>query len=192
RTGDFVQAVEVLKAGNVREIDYGRVNGKYFINVAGAGFDAEVTNTATTWGKKHFSGSMAYIASILKELIAYSPKELHIEADGRSFTTKAWLVAVANGRYFGGGLMITPEADPEDGLFDVCIVGETTKLGFLSPLLKAYSGKHVGHPAVSFFRAAKIKISSDSKINTEGDGELTGFLPQEFSIVDGKIKILLP
>lgn len=192
RSGDVEQACTVILDENVREIDVGYTEGKYFLNVAGAGFDAEVGHMANVWGKKYFSGPLAYIASIFRQLIRFSPREMHIELDGRIIDTRAWLVAVGNARYFGGGMMIAPAAEVDDRLFDVCVIGATSKLELLKVLPRVFKGDHIHHQAVTCYRAAHVKLSSESSMVTQADGELLGILPREFTIAEQRIKVLLP
>ena len=192
RSGDVGQACDVILRGNVREIDLGYTEGKYFLNVAGAGFDAEVGHMANVWGKKYFPGQLAYIASILRQLVSFNPRDMHIELDGRLIDTKAWLVAVGNARFFGGGMMIAPAAEVDDRLFDVCVIGATSKLELLKVLPKVFKGDHVHHKAVKCYRASHVKLSSSSTMVTQADGEVLGTLPREFIIAAQRIKVLLP
>ncbi|MDP3488357.1 MAG: diacylglycerol kinase family lipid kinase [Bacillota bacterium] len=192
RSGDLGQACTVILQGNVREIDLGYTEGKYFLNVAGAGFDAEVGHMANVWGKQYFPGHLAYIASILRQLVRFSPRDMHIELDGKVVDAKAWLVAVGNARFFGGGMMIAPAAEVDDRLFDICVVGATSKLEFLKVLPKVFKGDHVHHKAVKCYRASHVKLSSNSTMVTQADGEILGTLPREFIIAAQRIKVILP
>jgi len=185
-------ACRVIAKGNVQEINIGQVNGRYFINIAGSGFDAEVGLTANTWGKKHFRGYMAYVASILRQLVVFKPQEVVIELDGTARQAKVWFVAIANARYFGGGLMIAPQADLYDDLFDVCIVKEITKFELLKMIPKVFKGEHVHHPAVELHRATHVRVSSPVQLAVQADGEVLGKLPQEFKIAPFKQKVFLP
>lgn len=192
RSGDVGQACSVILGENVQEIDLGYTEGKYFLNVAGAGFDAEVGHMANVWGKKYFPGHLAYIASILRQLVRFTPREMHIKLDGKMIATKAWLVAIGNARFFGGGMMIAPSAEVDDKLFDVCVIGATSKLELLKVLPKVFKGDHVHHNAVRCYRAAHVKLSSNSSMVTQADGEILGILPREFIISENRIKVLLP
>lgn len=189
---DIRQACTWLLAGTSREIDVGRVDQRMFLNVAGAGFDAEVGRMANVWGKKYFAGYLAYLASIIRVLVSFSPRELVVDLDGTELRQKAWLVAVGNAQYFGGGLRVTPDADVNDGLFDVCIVGETSKLELLRVLPRVREGKHLGHPAIQMHRAARVSIVGDSALAAQADGEIVGNLPAVFSIASAKMKAILP
>jgi len=185
-------ACQVIAKGQVQEINLGQVNGRYFINIAGSGFDAEVGLTANTWGKKHFRGYMAYVASILRQLVFFTPQEVVIELDGATRKAKVWFVAIANARYFGGGLMIAPQAELHDDLFDVCIVKDVSKLELLKMIPKVFKGGHIHHPAVEMHRAAHVRVASMGRLAVQADGEVLGNLPQEFKIAPVKQKVFLP
>lgn len=189
---DIVHSCNVLINGKAQLIDVGRVDDRFFINVGGAGFDAEVGNMANIWGKKYFPGFAAYVASILRVLVSFSPRELTIELDGKEHRLKAWLVAVGNAQYFGGGLWVTPNADVFDRLFDVCVVGETTKLELLRVLPRVFKGKHLAHPAVQVYRAGRVKIGGPSELVSQADGEIIGNLPVVFSIAEEQLAVILP
>jgi YegS/Rv2252/BmrU family lipid kinase len=192
KNGEVSKACRVLAEGHTRPVDLCRADGRYFINVAGAGFDAEVGHMANVWGKRYFSGATAYIASILRQLAVFSPREMAIELDEQRISTKVWMVAVANARYFGGGFMIAPTAAVDDGLLDVYIIHETSKLGLLRVLPRVMTGDHVSHPAVEFRRAKRVKLSSPHTLAAQADGELVGRLPQEFVVTGEQIDMLLP
>lgn len=189
---DIDKSCEVLLAGHARPVDVARVDDRYFINVGGAGFDAEVGNMANIWGKKHFPGFAAYVASILRVLVSFSPRELIITMDGREFKRKSWLVAVGNAQYFGGGLWVTPNADVSDGLFDVCVVGETSKLELLKVLPRVFKGAHLDHPAVDVYRAKEVTIAGPTELVSQADGEIIGNLPVRFSIAEQQLQVILP
>ena len=189
---DLDLSCDILLSGISRPVDVGRVDGRYFINVGGAGFDAEVGNMANIWGKKYFPGFLAYVASILRVLLSFSPRELTITLDDQEIQRRAWLVAVGNAQYFGGGLRVTPNADVSDGLFDVCVVGETSKLELLRVLPRVCKGEHLGHPAVDVYRASQVTISGPGELVSQADGEIIGHLPVQFSIAEMQLQVILP
>jgi diacylglycerol kinase family enzyme len=147
---------------------------------------------ANIWGKKYFPGFAAYVASILRVLLSFSPRELTITLDGEEHRLKAWLVAVGNAQYFGGGLQVTPNADVFDRLFDVCVVGGTGKLELLRVLPRVFKGAHLDHPAVKVFRASRVTIAGPTELVSQADGEIIGHLPVEFAIADQQLQVILP
>jgi len=189
---DIETACQVIAQGRVEEIDIGQIGERSFINIAGAGFDAEVGLMANVWGKKYFRGYTAYVASILRQLISFQPQEVTIELDDVTITTKAWFVAIGNARFFGGGLMIAPQAELTDGLFDVCIVKDLAKLALIKMIPKVFKGEHIHHPAVEMHRSRRVFLSSPTKMATQADGEVLGTLPREYRIAPCKQKVFLP
>ncbi|MBS3873649.1 MAG: diacylglycerol kinase family lipid kinase [Firmicutes bacterium] len=189
---DIVTACQVIVKGKVQEIDVGQIGERRFINIAGAGLDAEVGLMANVWGKKYFRGYTAYVASILRQLFSFKPQEITIELDHTTIKTKAWFVAIANARFFGGGLMIAPHADLNDGLFDVCIVKDLAKLELIKMIPKVFKGDHIHHRAVEIHRSRRVYLSASSKMATQADGEVLGTLPREFCIAPNKQKVFLP
>jgi diacylglycerol kinase (ATP) len=140
-----------------RTLDAGRLllpDGRehYFFNVVAVGFDARV-NDATNERLKQRWGRLAYLIAILKQLWHYQPLQVQLELDGQRIEQSALLVAVANGRSYGGGIRIAPFAEFDDGCFDVCLIEYVPRLEFLRHLPKALRGEHLGHPAVHSWRA---------------------------------------
>lgn len=189
---DWRGACRIISAGHTEPFDLGKVNGSYFINVAGVGFDAAVANCANVWAKQRFPGGVAYIAALLKVLVEYQPADITIELDDQNFSGKAWLVAVANAQYFGGGMWIAPNASTKDGLFDVCILGDLSKIGFLRAFPSVFSGKHLSHPAIHFFRSRQVKVSASAPLLVQADGELIGQTPINFGILPHRIRVFAP
>lgn len=101
-------------------------------------------------------------------------------------------MAVGNGRFFGGGMKICPEADIEDGRFDVCIVGDVGKLPTLMLLGRVFNGTHMSHPLVTYKKASKVVVHGPSDLAVQADGELIGFLPATFELQRGALPMLLP
>jgi diacylglycerol kinase family enzyme len=101
-------------------------------------------------------------------------------------------VIVANGRYLGGGMMICPEAEPDDGLFDVLLIGDLTKRDLLLTLPKTYRGKHLPHPKAELLRGATVTVDAPSPLPVELDGEQPGTTPVRFELVNQALRIRVP
>ena len=191
---DAAAAVDLLSHGSTREIDLGRITHgvageKWFGGVLGAGFDAIVNARAQrmTWPR----GQMRYNLAILRELPVFRPIPYVVELDGHRVETHAMLVAVANTASFGGGMLVCPEADVADGLFDVMIVHELSVLAFLRVFPKVYSGTHTSHPAVEMHRAARVRLEA-SGIQSQADGESFAELPIDAEVVPGALHVVIP
>jgi len=104
---------------------------------------------------------------------------------------RALMVVVANGAFYGGGMMICPDASRDDGLLDICVVGEVSRREVLRLLSAVFSGKHVGDPHVEFFRTRTVRIESAQPCELHLDGELAGTLPAEFRAVPSALRVLV-
>ncbi|MGC8718288.1 MAG: diacylglycerol/lipid kinase family protein [bacterium] len=153
----------------LKMIDLGKINNRYFINVAGVGFDALVADIAEPI---RFLGPIAYLGSALIGLFKNKGFPLNIKIDDRKIDINALLVAIANGKYFGGGMKIAPDADLWDGRFDVCLIEDTSKIEILKTLPKVYKGEHITHQKVRMMKAMSVEISAPYRFPTEVDGEV--------------------
>lgn len=177
--------------GEVRKIDLGVCNNKYFINVGSAGLDAEVV-IRTEKAKRFFSGSAAYIAAVLYTIFTYRGWNMKIQIDDKSFESKTLLTAIANGKYYGGGMMPAPEAKIDDGYFDVCHVGHMSKLKMFILFPKYMKGKHASIEEVTFYRGQTVKITCDVPVAVNLDGEIIKSREMEFKILKNGVNIIFP
>ena len=158
---------------NSSPINLGLVDGEWFGAVLSTGFDSVVNERANTmqWPK----GPMKYNAAIALELPRFSPRHYEIILDDRTISTEAMLIAVANGRSYGGGMLVCPNANISDDLFDVMVLHPVTKLEFIKVFPRVFAGTHVSHPAVEIVRSRSVRI--ESKAVAYADGERIGQLP---------------
>lgn len=164
-------------------IDLGVVDGEWFSAILSTGFDSVVNERANKY--KWPRGPMKYNAAIARELPGFKPREYEIELDGKTYRTRAMLIAVGNGISYGGGMKVCPNALLHDGLFDVMVLHPVSKFEFLKVFPKVYSGAHVSHPAVKFFRCKQVKISASAV--AYADGERVGPLPIQAEAVSSAI-----
>ncbi len=167
-------AAEDLAAGVSRTVDAGRTGDRWWATVLCCGFDSAVTDRANRlrWPR----GRRRYDVAVLAELARLRPRELTLVLDGESRTLPVTMVAVGNTAWYGGGMRICPAADPADGLFDVTVVGATTRLELLRAKPRLADGTHVDHPLVSVFRASRVELSCPG-VTTYADGEPVAPLP---------------
>jgi diacylglycerol kinase (ATP) len=154
-------------------VDLGLVDGEWFGAILSTGFDSIVNEKANTmqWPK----GPMKYNAAIAIELPRFKPRHYEITLDDRTISTEAMLIAVANGRSYGGGMLVCPNAQINDGLFDVMVLHPVSKIEFMKVFPRVFAGKHVSHPAVEIVRSKNVSI--ESKAVAYADGERIGQLP---------------
>lgn len=186
---DWQTACQIIMRGDSKVIDLGQINGSYFINVAGVGFDAAVANCANVWGKRYFKGTMAYIAALLKILWNFQQVPIRIELDDRIVKTKGWMVSVANAKYLGGGMKVAPQADMHDGLFDICVLGNCSKWTFLRAFPQVFQGTHLNHPAIKVYRTKDVTIEAANPLLVQADGEIVAETPIHFSILPAALRV---
>lgn len=177
--------------GNIAKCDIGLCNGKYFINVASSGFDAQVV-IETINAKKIFSGSLAYIAALIKTIFMYRGSRISVKIDEAEFDENTLLVAVANGRYYGGGMLPAPEAKIDDGYFHICHIKQPGKIKMLALFPKFIKGKHESIKEVSMFKGKNIKIESKGELPVNVDGETFYSRQVDFKIIPDGVSIIVP
>jgi diacylglycerol kinase (ATP) len=176
-----------LAAGESRPMDAVRVGAKWFGCVLGAGFDSRVNDRANrmSWPR----GRMRYNLAILAELRVFRPLPFVLELDGERWETEAMLVAVGNAKSYGAGMKVTPDAEIDDGLVDVQVLGPVSKPEFLKTFPKVFKGTHVSHPAVTIRRAKVVSLASPG-VTAYADGEYLADLPIVCETVPGAVQIL--
>jgi len=187
---DPFEAVIIIAQGKKQEINLGEVNGRYFVNVASVGFDAAVAN----WVNKNkiLKGKAAYYGAIFYNILRNKHYPFSISLDGNCFEKECTLVAVANGKYYGAGQQIAPQADINDDLFDVVIVAGVPRLEIIKTLPGIKNGKHLTSPYVSVYQAKTVTVSSNKHAFVQADGEIISQLPQTFKISKKKIQVFTP
>jgi diacylglycerol kinase (ATP) len=184
--GSFAAAVRLLANPKTVALDAVRVRTgeveRWFMNVAGAGFDSEVTETANAMTLR-LGGTGTYVAALLKTLSRFTPARYDLTVDGDPLTIDAMLVVVGNGRWYGGGMKVLPQASLVDGAIDVCIVEALSKTAFLRAFPTVFAGRHTTHPKVRMLRAADVVIEANRGLQVYADGERVGPLPARFEVM---------
>jgi diacylglycerol kinase (ATP) len=175
------EAVRRLSSAPVRRLDAGRAWNEYFINSIGIGFDAEVARRVGSYHR--LQGIPAYLAAAFATFRAFEPPLLDVEGDGVAFREPTLLLEVGIGSIVGGGFRLTPDAKPDDGLFDVCAIRRLGLLGFLGKLPLAMLGRHGGLKEVRMFRTTRLVVRG------AGDQPLAAQLDGEFRSVAGPVTI---
>ena len=184
---DPVAAAQRVIEGVTTSIDLVRVGTKYFVTVMAAGFDAVVNERANrmTWPK----GQMRYNLATLMELRTFEPLPYTLDLDGRTLSVSAMLVAIGNGRSFGGGLRITEGAKLDDGLLDVVVIKPMRKLELVTTYPKLFKGTHTTHPQYEHHLARTVTVAAPG-IVAYADGERFGPLPLTLECVPGALSVL--
>ena len=156
-----------------------------------SGFDSEATRFANET-RLPLKGKARYSFAVYKTLITYKPKIFNLKYDGVERNINIMMMVVSNLKFYGGGMKISPNADPFDNIFDVCIIKAIPKLTFIKSYPKVYEGTHLDIPYVEVFRTREISIECDYKLDVYGDGEYLGKLPANFKIVPKMLNIFTP
>ena len=161
-------------------IDLGEIDGEFFGAIASTGFDSLVNERANQmrWPK----GPAKYNVAMALELPKFKPIQYQFSIDGREFAREAMLIAVGNGRSYGGGMLVCPDADLTDGLLDLMILNPVSKREFIRIFPSVYEGKHISHPQVEIIKAKKIFI--EAKAICYADGERIGPMPATISVAE--------
>jgi diacylglycerol kinase (ATP) len=178
---DVNKQLEHVLNNEPTSLDLGLVDGEWFASVLSTGFDAVVNERANklSWPK----GPMKYNVSIAIELPGFKPRDYEIQLDDRTISTQAMLIAVGNGRSYGGGMLVCPNADMSDGYFDVMVLHPVSKIEFIKTFPSVFIGAHINHPAVEIVRSKKVRI--ESKAVAYSDGERIGQLPVNAECIPG-------
>ncbi|MEW6243808.1 MAG: diacylglycerol kinase family protein [Bacillota bacterium] len=185
------RAVRLISSGCTRVIDLGMVDGRYFLNVSGVGFDAEVAQEVNSSERK-IGGPLTYILGVLKMLSRYDPVPVEIALDGDVIRERILVVAIGNTPYYAAGMKMVPHARPDDGEFGICVAGNLTKAETLAMLPLVYSGRHISHNKVSTYKAARVEIRSETALAIQADGEIVGHLPAVFTVAAGCLRVIAP
>ncbi len=187
---DPVAAVAVLAAGETRRIDVGEANGKRFLGIVSVGFDSEANRLANETGV--LRGNLVYAYAAVRTLLGWKPGRFTIRVDEERVRFTGYSVSVANNRAFGGGMFIAPEAQLDDGEFDIVTVGEVSKLRFVGNLPKVFKGTHVEADEVRVFRAPHLELTASRPFPVYADGEHLTELPTSLRVLPRALSILVP
>lgn len=178
------QQLEHIFSTSPTQIDLGLVDGEWFGEILSTGFDSIVNERANVmkWPK----GPLRYNAAVALELPRFLPKSYVIRVDDQVITTEAMLIAVGNGRSYGGGMLVCPDASVVDGLFDVMVLHPVSKPEFLKVFPRVFVGSHITHPAVQMIRTKSVEIESNAI--AYADGERVGQLPVRAECVPNALR----
>lgn len=205
--GDLAAAAAILRAGEIRNIDVGRLSYRkggrdgdpascVFVNIASFGIGGlvdQIVNSSSKW----MGGTLSFFLATARAAVRYKNQRVRLvldDKDDEALELTINNVAVANGRYFGGGMHIAPDAVIDDGIFDVVAVGDVTALDMLRDGVKLYRGTHLGLPKIVVRRARKVEARPLDAVDVllDVDGEAPGALPATFEIVPAALPLVAP
>ncbi len=196
----FDDAVRAAIGGTACPIDVGRVEYRdaagadavrFFANVGSVGMSGAVARRANSMSKR-LGGRTTFFYALVREFVAWKNTEVTVTVDDTSRRGRMHDAIVANGRWHGGGMKLAPDARPDDGLFDVVLIGDVTKLDFVTTAPKLYSGRHVTHPRVEVLRGATVTVDAAEPLPLELEGEHVGTTPARFVVVPRALRVRMP
>lgn len=183
------EAIEIVLVGHARTIDVGEANGRRFLGIASLGFDSDANRIAN---ESRLGGNLVYAYAALRALIAWKPARFTIAIGERRTRMEGYSVVVANNSAYGGGMFVAPDADLEDGEFDVVTIGKVGKLRFLGNLPKVFKGTHVRNDEVQVVRASRLSLSASRPFAVYADGEHLTDLPADLRVIPHALRVLVP
>lgn len=192
-------AVEAAVSGHVRTIDVGRcsyrawsgdVEESCFANVASAGMSGAIAKRVNE--SERGLAKASYLLATLSVFVRWQNTEVRVSVDDEAREGRMHDVVVANCRYFGAGMKICPNAEPDDGLFDTLLIGDVTKRDLVRTMPKIYRGTHLPHPKAELMRGAVVGVDADVHLPVELDGEQPGTTPARFHVLPKALRLRVP
>ncbi len=197
----YSEAIRLINEGNTFIQDIGKVSyqnsssqkQRYFINVAGMGYDAEVAAKTNRDKEKGRGGPLSYLKNLFSSLLFYKYTDTEISIDGSAekFKNKTFSLSIGICKYNGGGMMQLPYAIPDDGLLDMTLIKKLGKFTVLKEVKNLYNGTFIKHPKVQTYRGKTIRIESKPDIYLEVDGESLGHSPFSFEVIPQSLRVIV-
>ena len=195
----LAEALRIARDGAARAFDLGRAvyqadgapKSAWFANMASVGMSGAVAAKANSTTKA-LGAKTSYLLALGVVFARWQNVRLKVAVDAETREALMEDAVVAVGRYLAGGMMITPDAEPDDGLFDVLLIGDVTKAELVRVMPKIYRGKHLPHPKGEVLRGTTVTIEAESPLPIQLDGEQPGTTPVRFELVPAAIRLRVP
>jgi diacylglycerol kinase (ATP) len=197
---DPEKAFDVALRGATRTIDVGRVmfrawsggeHVEHLVNVGSVGMSADTARRANARSKA-LGGKPTFFLTLVESFLRWRNVDMRVEVGTESRSGKMTSVVVANGQYHGGSMWLAPEAEPDDGLLDVVVIGDITKADFVRSVGRIYRGTHLTHPKIELLRGERVTVDAGEPVPLELDGEQPGTTPATFEIVPRALRVRVP
>ena len=179
----------IIQGENTRLVDLPSANGKFFVQLAGVGLDAQVVKETSLAFKRSF-GPLSYLISAA-QIAAREPPRLFIESENASIDEGSF-VLIGNGRLYGGPFPFFKQAIIDDGLFDVVVFKQLGYLEIIKYLQDVVFSSEIRVPEIEYFQTRRLRVTSDQDVPVELDGELVGNCPVEFRVQERALRVLTP
>jgi YegS/Rv2252/BmrU family lipid kinase len=184
-------AADIIAAGHTREIDVGDTGQRRFLGIASCGFDSDANRYANE--ARVVRGNLVYLYAALRAIAAWKPARFELNLDGERVTFRGYSVGVCNNKAYGGGMYAAPDAELDDGLFDVVWCEELSKMRFVfSVIPRSFKGTQVELDEVKVRRARQVEIAADRPFKVYADGDPLGDLPMQVTLLPRALRILAP
>ena len=180
---------DIIESDHTRLVDLPSANGKFFVQLAGVGLDAQVVKETSATLKRNF-GPLSYLISAA-QIAARQPPRLLVESEERGEMESSF-VLVGNGRRYGGPFPFFKRAVIDDGLLDVVAFKQIGYFEIIKYLQEVFFSSDIDLPEVEYFQTARLRVTSDEEVPVELDGELVGVCPAEFEIKQKTLRVLAP
>jgi YegS/Rv2252/BmrU family lipid kinase len=187
---DPAEGARVAVEGEERLLDVANVEGTPYMGIASFGFDSECNRIANE--AKLIKGNAVYVYSALRTIAAWKPATFTVKVDGELHEFSGYSVAVGNSKAFGGGMIILPQAELDDGKLDVMLVKDSPRLRYLSGVVKTFKAAHTDSPYVEFLRGEVIEVSADRPFAIYADGDPIGATPAMIRVERRCLRVIVP
>ena len=188
---DLPGAVKVLMDGQVRRVDLGMAGERYFLLMAGVGYDAIVAQSTPSAAKRRL-GTLAYVVRGIGVALSYRGRRVTLDVDGEQRQFRSLLIVIGNTRTYGGQVSLTPKARVDDGLLDVCVFRGVGLLHSVWFLLQVLIGRHTQDPGVAYFRTKRLMVRAEPPLLVQVDGDTIGETPMGFVVRNRCLKVIVP
>ena len=184
------QAAKLLQTGRLREVDLAEAGGTSYLGILSAGVDSDVNRIALETRLK--LGTFVYTYGVLRAIAGFKAAAWEVVVDGATHAFSGYSVAVCNSGVFGGGMYLAPDAKVDDGLLDVVMIADQSKLAYLRGLPRVFKGTHLDHPAVTLLQGREVTFGADRPFTAYADGDPLAELPTTVRALPNALRVVAP
>jgi len=184
------EAAKLLQTGRPREVDLAEAGGTSYLGILSAGVDSDVNRIALETRLK--LGTFVYTYGVLRAIASFKAAAWEVVVDGATHAFSGYSVAVCNSGVFGGGMYLAPDAKVDDGLLDVVMIADQSKLAYLRGLPRVFKGTHLDHPAVTLLQGREVTFGADRPFTAYADGDPLVDLPTTVRALPNALRVVAP
>ena len=184
------EAAKLLQTGRRREVDLAEAGGTSYLGILSAGVDSDVNRIALETRLK--LGTFVYTYGVLRAIASFKAAAWEVVVDGATHAFSGYSVAVCNSGVFGGGMYLAPDAKVDDGLLDVVMIANQSKLAYLRGLPRVFKGTHLDHPAVTLLQGREVTFGADRPFTAYADGDPLVDLPTTVRALPNALRVVAP